>query len=190
MDSRWFGGILILLGGLFLLDQFLPIHLPSLWRIFWPLLLIVLGLFLLRRRSFTTTGKGAGAAQPAHVFNVFGSSVVHAGELAKTPAGRTIDAVVIFGDLTLYVPDDWRLQWDVVTIFGDNQDLRARPTSTSDPAAAAPSRDAAGTAEATTPGETASDAAETQDAGATQDVERLLIRGLVLFGDVKVRSAR
>ena len=59
-DSPIWGGILIVLGSLFLLDEFEMISFTEIFERFWPLLIIALGVqILLRARR-----KGPGAARP------------------------------------------------------------------------------------------------------------------------------
>jgi lia operon protein LiaF len=52
----WWGGVLVVLGVLFLLDNIGVLAFREVVHTYWPLLLVILGLFLLRRQRIRTNG--------------------------------------------------------------------------------------------------------------------------------------
>jgi predicted membrane protein len=148
-SHRGIGWILIAVGGFFLVSDYYD--LPTSFRhVFWPALLIIIGLALIfgsskifRRRDFTIS-KGEDFIEEVSVFggrdrfvnsqafrggkivSVFGGSKV---DLTKTElaAGNVeIEIVSIFGGSTLIVPTDWNIKLEVFNIFGGYGDKRIR----------------------------------------------------------------
>lgn len=147
---RGFGWILIAVGGFFMVSDYYD--LPTSFRhIFWPALLIIIGLVLIfgsqkifRRRDFTVS-KGEDFIEEVAVFGggkrfinsksfrggkivtVFGGS-----ELDLTKAELTgtdpveIEIVAVFGGSVLLMPNDWNVKLEVFNIFGGYADKRIR----------------------------------------------------------------
>jgi predicted membrane protein len=144
-----FGWILIAIGGFFLISELYG--LPHSFRlIFWPGLLIMIGLILIfgasrffRRKEFVTS-KGQDFIEEVAVFgggdryvnskafrggkivSVFGGSKI---DLSKVELGEgdvEIEIVAVFGGSTILVPNDWNVKLEIFHIFGGYSDKRAR----------------------------------------------------------------
>ena len=110
---------------------------------FWPLLVVVFGLSILvgRRRTrvslgeaFTTSGRSADRLGNGEydLVAVFEDARLDLREMAlDTPLA--IDAVAVFGDVELIVPQDWVVVPETVAVLGGLSDRRrSRPTGTPD----------------------------------------------------------
>jgi predicted membrane protein len=147
---KGFGWILMAVGGFFLLSDIFdwPV---SFRNIFWPALLIVIGLFLIFgsqwrfKRSFQhsrTEGDEViedvsvfgGGERTIHaenfkggeIISVFGGSKIDLTPSTLNPEGATIEIVAIFGGSTLLVPSDWNVKLEVFNIFGGFSDKRMK----------------------------------------------------------------
>ena len=148
-SSRVFGWILIAIGGFFLVSDLYD--LPTSFRtIFWPSLLILVGLVLIfgsskifRRRHFSfSQGEdfieevaifGGGdrvvesqAFRGGEIIAIFGGSKIDLTHAQLAPGGVVIENVTIFGGSTLIVPSDWNVKIEVFNIFGGYSDKRVR----------------------------------------------------------------
>jgi len=148
-SSRGIGWILIAIGGFFMISE--VYDLPSSFRhVFWPALLIVIGLVLIfgtsklfRRRDFTIS-KGEDFIEEIAIFgggdrnvnskafrggkmvSIFGGSKVDLTKVELAPGNVEIEIVSIFGGSTLLVPSDWNVKLEVFNIFGGYGDKRVR----------------------------------------------------------------
>ena len=148
-SSRGIGWILIAIGGFFLISDYYD--LPTSFRhVFWPALLIVIGLVLIfgssrifRRRDFTIS-KGEDFIEEVSIFggreryvssqafrggkivSVFGGSKVDLTKTELAPGNVDIEIVSIFGGSTLLIPTDWNVKLEVFNIFGGYGDKRVR----------------------------------------------------------------
>ena len=148
-SSRGMGWILIAIGGFFMLSDIYD--LPTSFRhVFWPALLIVIGLVLIfgssrifHRRDFTIS-KGEDFIEEVAVFGggdriihsqsfrggkivaVFGGSKIDLTKVELSPGNVEIEIVSIFGGSTLVVPPDWNIKLEVFNIFGGYGDKRIR----------------------------------------------------------------
>lgn len=146
--SIWSGLILISIGVFFLLVDFY--HLPfTLWHVFWPLLIILIGLSLIfgamriRKHHFfhATSGNdetfedlaifGGGerkvstqSFQGGSVVAVFGGSKIDLSQSKLAEGGPMVEVVAVFGGTTLIVPSDWNVKVEVFNIFGGFADKR------------------------------------------------------------------
>jgi predicted membrane protein len=140
----------ILIGiGLFLL---LPhvFHLPfETHRVFWPLILVALGVLILFRKkktyNFCQGERERSSSDHLDEINIFGgcerkvtSKSFHGGKITSIFGGSSIDllecelsegrnvidVVHIFGGTKMIVPSDWRIQIEIVSIFGGFADKR------------------------------------------------------------------
>ncbi len=178
------GIILIVLGGLFLLDNFglINFYLPPYifkWQSilivigvlllanseskgtgivliiigligffpeFWPLVLIGLGGYIIMRNKSVETGNGE--AESKHYFNevsifggskknigtkdfkggkitsIFGGSELYLTDSTLADGRNVIDLFFLFGGSTLFVPRDWEVKIEVLSIFGGFSDKR------------------------------------------------------------------
>jgi len=146
------GIILIAIGGIFLLAKIsdLPV---SVWSIFWPTLLIIIGVSLLyghRNRMSKplhsvdelSSGEKSDYLDEIAIFggnekqitsknfrggritNIFGGSELNFTGAQLADGEHIIDVLYIFGGSSLVVPNDWDVQLDVVSIFGGFSDKR------------------------------------------------------------------
>jgi predicted membrane protein len=151
-SSRGMGWILMAIGGFFLLSDIYD--LPTTFRhVFWPALLILIGLGLIfgtgrlhcRRhmRDFTIS-KGEDFIEEVAIFGggdryvdstafrggkivaVFGGSKVDLTKAELAPGPAVIEIVSIFGGSTLLIPTDWNVKLEVFNIFGGYSDKRVR----------------------------------------------------------------
>jgi len=149
-SSRGIGWILIAIGGFFLVSDYYD--LPTSFRhVFWPALLIIIGLVLIfgsgklcRRGKDFTFSKGEDFIEEVAVFGggdrvinsqsfrggkivtVFGGSKIDftKAQLAEGPV--EIEVVAIFGGSTLLMPTEWNVKLEVFNIFGGYGDKRVR----------------------------------------------------------------
>jgi len=141
------GWILILVGIVFMVPHFFDVP----WevrRLFWPMLLVAIGLVLLFR--FTKSpGKIAGPGAKSMNFfddfvifggreivvnsqsliggkvtSIFGGSEYDLRNVTLSENGAVIDCVSIFGGAGFKIPPDWTVKNEVTTIFGAFTDKR------------------------------------------------------------------
>ncbi|MDD5696336.1 MAG: DUF5668 domain-containing protein [Bacteroidales bacterium] len=145
--GRGFGAILILIGGFFLLDDVFDWSI-TFTKIFWPSLLILVGLFLLLgskkifRKDFIAVKEGEDMIDEISVFSgadkiiqsksfrggrivaVFGGSNINLTQAEMQPGTHIMEMVCVFGGSTLIVPPDWNVKVEVFSIFGGFEDKR------------------------------------------------------------------
>ena len=147
--NRGIGWILIAVGGFFMVSEYYD--LPTSFRhVFWPALLIIIGLVLIfgsakifRRRDFTIS-KGEDFIEEVAVFggreryvhslafrggkivSVFGGSKLDLTKAQLAEGNVEIEIVSIFGGSTLLMPADWNVKLEVFNIFGGYGDKRVR----------------------------------------------------------------
>ncbi len=146
--SIWSGLILIAIGGFFLLQNHfgLPV---SLWHIFWPAIVILIGLSLIfgasrmrHHQIFTATSGDDDFIEDLAIFGggerkvasqafrggkllaVFGGSKIDLSHAALAPGTNLIEIVAAFGGSSLLVPSDWNVKVEVFNIFGGFADKR------------------------------------------------------------------
>lgn len=148
-QSRGIGWILIAIGGFFLLSDIYDW--PTSFRnVFWPALLIMIGLVLIfgsgkifRRHHFHIS-KGEDFIEEVSIFSgrerivdsqafrggkivsVFGGSSLDLTRVELAQGNVEIENVTIFGGSTLIVPSDWNVKIEVFNIFGGYADKRFR----------------------------------------------------------------
>ena len=103
----WFGTLLILVGGLLLLDTLRIVDFRSLLFDFWPLLLIVLGLYVI----FRVRPSVSNAAPP-------GDQQVFGDVRTESPA-ESVHHSTVFGDLSIRVTSPSFRGGTISTVFGD-----------------------------------------------------------------------
>jgi predicted membrane protein len=119
-------------------------------HVFWPALLIMIGLVLIfgssrifRRRDFTIS-KGEDFIEEVSIFSgrerivnslafrggkivsVFGGSKIDLTKAELAQGNVEIEIVSIFGGSTLIIPSDWNVKLEVFNIFGGYGDKRIR----------------------------------------------------------------
>ena len=148
-SSRGIGWILIAIGGFFLVSD--VFDLPTTFRhVFWPALLILIGLVLIfgsgkifHRRDFTIS-KGEDFIEEVSIFggrdrivnsqsfrggkivSIFGGSKLDLSKVELSTGNVEIEIVSIFGGSTMLVPSDWNIKLEVFNIFGGYGDKRIR----------------------------------------------------------------
>lgn len=147
---KGFGWVLIAIGGFFLLSDIYtwPV---SFRNVFWPVLLIVIGLFMIfgswkkfrMKYQFRKTD-GLDIIQELSIFgggersihsenfkggeviSVFGGSKLDLTQANISPEGAEIEIVAVFGGSTLIVPSDWTVKLEIFNIFGGFSDKRMK----------------------------------------------------------------
>lgn len=143
--NKGFGVLLILLGG-FLYTPFL-FHFPFQFReVFWPMVLIGVGVLLIMRRGTFGEHKymnlsdnyiddtsifGGGDVQVktdrfkgGRITSIFGGSNINLQHAKLAPGTNVIDIFAMFGGSKFIIPSDWKVKIDVMSIFGGFSDKR------------------------------------------------------------------
>ncbi len=139
--------ILFAIGGFFLLpDIFTNLRIDFI-SIFWPLVIIVIGLTLiLRRRNFTRSDKefkntedfidelnifggsertfNSEFFEGGKITSIFGGSTVNLKNVKLKNGYAEIEMTSIFGGSKLYVPENWNIRIEATSIFGGINDKR------------------------------------------------------------------
>ncbi|MGE0090920.1 MAG: DUF5668 domain-containing protein [Bacteroidales bacterium] len=139
------GWILLIIGIVFLIPEFIDISYPV-HRLFWPVLLILIGVFIILR-SFKPINSGRTVAgsdyiddiaifgggdkvitsdnfKGGRITSIFGGSKIDLIHSKLAPGSHVIDVFCMFGGSTIIVPENWSLKVDVVSIFGGFSDKR------------------------------------------------------------------
>jgi hypothetical protein len=97
---------------------------------FWPVLLVLFGASLLRGRRqsdlFSVEPRGVDgreASAERGITTVFGDARLDLRGV-DLPRPSVVEAVAVFGDADVVVPDDWVVVVEATTIFGDVRDQR------------------------------------------------------------------
>ncbi len=154
-DNRTTGWILLAVGLVFWLPDFIDVPF-GVRRLFWPAMLILLGVLIIVRSSVgrrTTSASentndfiddiaifGGGDKlvvsdnfKGGNVTAVFGGSKIDLTKSQLAPGKNVIDMFCLFGGSTLIVPDNWNVKVEVVSIFGGFSDKRyIKPDTTMD----------------------------------------------------------
>ena len=152
-ENKGTGVILIVVGSFFLLPRFFDV--PHYWSsLFWPAMLIVLGLVVIfgsRRHKGGATifsgGKktssedwlddvtvfGGGDRiinsqqfQGGKLTHIFGGSKVDFTRAKLAPGSNYLEVVMIFGGTKLIVPESWNVKLEVTSVFGGFSDKRVK----------------------------------------------------------------
>lgn len=141
------GIVLLLIGGMFILSDLNLIPELSFWRVMVPIILIVIGLTIIFSRSLHPGFGGhknvsldvldevailGGSKQIISSRSFKGgkmTAILGGGEIDLTPSElspgvNTLELVAIFGGAGIYVPEDWTVKIDVVSIMGGFSDSR------------------------------------------------------------------
>ena len=144
--KRTWGIILIAVGGFFLI----PIDIPyEVRRIYWPLILVLIGVALLyRQRGCNRQIRQGPLPEPFDQFDdfvifggreifintqdlkggratsVFGGIEYDFRQAKLAPQGAIIDFICVFGGTGMKIPPDWNVRNEVTTIFGAFTDKR------------------------------------------------------------------
>ena len=147
-DSRSTGYILLGIGVFFILPRFFDV--PHYWRsLFWPMLLIILGLLILFgrfRRPHASHQKSAsddvlddvdifgGSERILHsqnfkggkISNIFGGSKYDMRQAKLAEGVNVLQVSMIFGGSKFVVPEEWDVRLEVTSVFGGFADKRHR----------------------------------------------------------------
>jgi len=147
------GWILLIIGVVFLIPDIIDISYP-IRRLFWPILLILIGVFIILR-SFRSnisgrqiTGSefvddlaifGGGDKvitcenfKGGRITAIFGGSKIDFIHSKLAPGKNVIDVFFMFGGSTIIVPENWNVKVDVVSLFGGFSDKRYKKPETID----------------------------------------------------------
>lgn len=146
--NRGWGVVLVGVGGFFLITEYVDIP-HEIRRLYWPALLVLVGVALLNRQRSCKNDLRGGTTEKT--FDNFDDFVIFGGreifinsqdlkggrsmsifggieyDLRKaqlSPQGAVIDCTCIFGGTGLKVPLDWNVRNEVTTIFGAFTDKR------------------------------------------------------------------
>lgn len=146
-DDRTTGFTLMLIGGVFLLPRMFDWH-YDLYRFFWPVILIILGVMVIRKRNFCQNSmscKTDDSADYINELNIFGGGerivntknfkggritcMFGGGEVdlsyAQLAEGtNTIELFAMFGGSSIIVPPDWDVKVDISAVLGGVADKR------------------------------------------------------------------
>ena len=144
-DNKITGIILMVVGGFFYLPEFFDFDI-NFRDLFWPVILITIGLVFIFRRKHTPSGEynenDADYIDELDVFGggdkiinsqnfkggkmtcIFGGSNINLTPARLSPGKHTIDVLMIFGGTKLIIPGDWNVKVDVIPIFGGFADKR------------------------------------------------------------------
>ncbi len=148
MNGKKAGGIILMgVGGFFLLPELIDVP-HEVKRMYWPAILILVGVALIKRhRTDDSFDKGTAGRS----FDVFDDFVIFGGrenfinspnlrggrttslfggidydlrQATLAPQGAVIDCICLFGGAGFKVPLDWHVRNEVTTIFGSFSDKR------------------------------------------------------------------
>ena len=150
------GLILVVVGTFFLLPDIF--HIPHFrWNLYWPVILIVIGLvYIMRQRGHNTPighapdgsmdfiddtnifGGGdvmitSSNFKGGKITSIFGGSNYNLTNAKLSEGANVIDFFAMFGGGTFIVPSDWNVNVDVTSVFGGFSDKRV-PIKKSDDA--------------------------------------------------------
>jgi predicted membrane protein len=160
-ESRTPGTIMILIGGVFLISRIFEMSF-NVMHLGWPLVLIVIGVVILLKRSpgtlfqqrFHNPGSQtmedgfiheenifSGGKQRVihqvfrggHINCVFGGSEVDLTQATLADGVSELEVNTIFGGVTLIVPGDWKIQLKMTSIMGGFADKRSYIKESPDP---------------------------------------------------------
>ncbi|MDF1576382.1 MAG: LiaF-related protein [Bacteroidales bacterium] len=159
-ENKGTGIILIVIGSFFLFPR--VIHVPDYWRsLFWPSMLIILGLVII----FSSRRHGSGGTyfgghkrkassedwlddvavfgggdriinsqqfQGGKITHIFGGSKIDFTRAKLAPGKNYLEVVLIFGGTKLIVPESWEVKMEVTSVFGGFSDKRVKSIVVSD----------------------------------------------------------
>lgn len=145
------GIIMIAIGSIFLLEDVGLFDIRNIWHIFWPAIIMVIGISLIIRRSGGYTGSSGTEGKKSSLdfiddFAIFGGRErtvdsqnfrggkitamfggsemdLRGAELAK--GTNVLDVFVIFGGAEIIVPPDWSIHIEVFSLLGGFSDKRS-----------------------------------------------------------------
>jgi len=160
-ESRTPGFVLILIGGIFILPRAFDLPFNAM-HLFWPVILIGVGILILFKRSPGNTFKKrfhhtndqslddgyileenifSGGKQRVmnqvfrggHITCIFGGSELDLTQASLVDGVSELEINTIFGGVTLIVPADWKVQLKMTSIMGGFADKRSYIKENPDP---------------------------------------------------------
>jgi predicted membrane protein len=161
-ESRTPGLILVFIGGFFIIPEIFDFHI-SFIKLFWPTLLIGIGILILFRKGFipqqwhsrrvmSESGRtDEGYLNETNIFSGSKHKIVHqvfkGGKVSNIFGGTEIDLTqatlgegrnelvidCIFGGVTVIVPSDWKVVLNISSILGGFSDKRSYIKESIDP---------------------------------------------------------
>jgi len=160
-DSKPTGYILMAVGGFFMIPKIFH-DLPHYWHsLFWPVMLIILGLVIIfnRGRSGSISGRRSrhktdssedylddvaifgGGDKNVHsqnfkggkITHIFGGSKYDFRNVILAEGTHDLELIMIFGGTKLIVPEGWDIRLEMTSIFGGFSDKRTRSIVVTDP---------------------------------------------------------
>lgn len=148
-ESRATGIVLISVGGFFLAAKIFGFHYP-IRHFFWPTVFVAIGLIMLLQKggshgSRFGMSKGVidvdfiddvaifgGSEQKitsknfkgGKISNIFGGSTFDMMDAELAPGRNVLDMFCLFGGSKIIIPTDWRVKFEVTSIFGGYSDKR------------------------------------------------------------------
>ena len=158
-ENRTPGMILIFIGGFFIFPRILNIDSG---KVFFPMLLIGIGLLMLFKRGFMNTWRmpkannfttyvEEGYINESNIFsgskhkvvnqvfkggkvsNIFGGTEIDLTQATLAEGRNELNIECIFGGVTLIVPSDWKVVLNISSIMGGFSDKRFHVKENSDP---------------------------------------------------------
>jgi predicted membrane protein len=146
------GIILIVIGSVFLLQDFYYFRMRDVWHIIWPSIFIIIGASLILRRSrhnrdgledekkndldymddFAVFG-GREIVIDSQNFKggkisaIMGGSSIDLRNANLSEGNNVLDILALFGGTSIIVPPDWTVKVEVVSILGGFSDKRSSP---------------------------------------------------------------
>lgn len=141
------GIIMIAIGGVFLLEDFYYFDFRDIFRVFWPVIVIIIGVSLILRRNrssrwddekkndidylddFAIFGGGERNINSQNfkggkITALFGGSQIDLTAAQLSEGKNELDVFILFGGTEIYVPADWTVRVEVFSIFGGFTDKR------------------------------------------------------------------
>ncbi|MBI9052742.1 MAG: hypothetical protein JEY96_02930 [Bacteroidales bacterium] len=138
-ENKTTGWILLIVGLVLWIPDF--VHIPySIRRLFWPTILIVIGVVIILRSTSTKRpnvdtnsvdyiddisifGGGDKVITSANfkggkITAIFGGSKIDLRSAKLAPGQNVIDVLCMFGGTTIIVPEGWNVKHDVISILG------------------------------------------------------------------------
>lgn len=151
-DNKLTGWILLTIGLVFLIPDILYIPYPV-RRLFWPAILIIVGLLIIFRSTGAAKASHGGTAKTDYIDDfailgggdrivtsenfkggkitaLFGGSKIDLTKAKLAPGQNVIDMFCMFGGSTLIVPENWNIKVEVASILGGFSDKRIVQTGT------------------------------------------------------------
>lgn len=135
-------GLIVVTAGIFLQLSNLDILPLDFWEVFWPIVLIIIGLSMFSPRSMRMSRKDsmegdvdiisvfgeaerrvkANAFRGGRILSVFGGSTLNLRDAKLDPQGAFINVVAVFGGSDIIVPEDWNVSLGGLPLLGALED--------------------------------------------------------------------